>query len=72
MGWFGNKNKTEKAATVNNQFEYGDKKYNVLRGCIIPLSDGSVTLTAADICIHAEAQKYLVENKCRCIEEAID
>lgn len=66
------KKKTEVTATGSNQFKYGEKKYNVLRGCVIPLFDGSVTLTAADICVHTEAQKYLVENKCGCIEEAID
>jgi hypothetical protein len=53
-------------------FEHNGKKYNVLKGANVPLANGVELLTAADICISTEAQKYLVENGCSCIEEAAE
>lgn len=66
------KKKDEAATLETNQFEYEGKKYNVLKGAVVPLANGAVTLTAADICVTAEAQAYLVANGCSCIEEVIE
>jgi hypothetical protein len=66
--------KTETSAppASENTFEYGGKKFKALRAASIPLADGAMKMTAADIVVSAEAQKYLVENKCSCIEEVIE
>lgn len=55
-----------------NQFELDGKKYNVLKGAVVPLANGAVELTAADICVTAEAQAYLVANGCSCIQEVTE
>jgi phage gp45-like len=53
-------------------FEHEGKKFKVTKGAIIKFDSGSQTLTAADICTSTAAQKYLVDNKCSCIEEVIE
>lgn len=73
MGTKSTKNKpAEKTDTSVLQFEYQGKKYKVIKGAKLPLGNEPETLTAADICGHAEAKKYVVENKCSCIEEITD
>lgn len=62
----------EKADTSALQFGYQGKKYNVTKGAKLPLGNEPVTLTAADICADEAAQKYVVENKCSCIEEVVE
>jgi hypothetical protein len=67
------KNKKIEAAELgSNQFEFNGKKYNVLKGARVPLANGSELLTAADICVHTEAQAYLVESGASCIEEVTE
>lgn len=58
--------------TVANQFEYDGKKYNVLHGIIVHTQAGQVKLTAADICVHEEAQKILVDGGSSAIQEVIE
>jgi hypothetical protein len=60
------------AAPGENTFEFGGRKFRALRAASVPLADGSMKMTAADIVVSVEAQKYLVENKCSCIEEVIE
>jgi len=58
--------------TADNVFTYGDKKYRAIKGTNLPMPNGAVKMTAADIATDTAAQKYLVENKCSCIEEVIE
>ena len=55
-----------------NQFVLEGKKYNVVKGAIVPLADGIEKLTPADICVHQEAQIHLVEVGASCIEEVTE
>lgn len=77
LGLMGKKDKPGKTKTnadnTANQFEHDGKKYNVHRGAHVPrATGGSEKLTAADICVDKEAQQYLVENNCSCIEEVTE
>ncbi len=58
-------------ATVN-QFEYEGKKYNAVLPIIVHTSNGQEKLTPADICVHTEAQKILVESGASCIQEVTE
>lgn len=76
MAFFKKKKETpaaeSKPADTLNQFKYNGKQYNVLRGAVVPReAGGSDKLTAADICVDTEAQKYLVENGCSAVEEVV-
>jgi len=75
----GFKKKTSAAATeeaaapaADNTFEYAGKKYKVTKPTVIRFVTGPTELTAADICTSLEAQQYLVEEKCTCIEEVVE
>ena len=59
------------AVTADNVFTYGGKQYRAIKGTCVPLPNGAVKMTAADIATDEATQKYLVENKCSCIEEVI-
>lgn len=59
------------APAADSSFQFGGKKYKVTKGARVPLANGAMTLTAADIAVSEEAQKYLVENNCNCIDEEI-
>lgn len=58
-------------ATTENVFSYRGKKYKAIKGADIPMPNGSMRMTAADIAADEATQKYVVENKCSCIEEVI-
>jgi hypothetical protein len=62
--------KAKAAALAENTFEYGGKTFKVLSGAEIP---GLGKFTPAEIAVHEEAQKYLVENNCigTLIEETV-
>lgn len=53
-------------------FEFGDKTYQVTKSAIVPSLTGPKTLTPADIAVNTEAQKYLVEHGCSCVEEVVE
>lgn len=64
--------KTAVAAPVEDiTFAFGDKEYRVTKSAIVRLNTGVVTMTPADISVNAEAQQYLVEHGCSCIEEVV-
>lgn len=67
------KSPADKKAEENiplGSFKFGDKTYKVVKHAAnIP---GIGKLTAADICAHEEAQKYLVECGASIIEEVIE
>ena len=71
MGIFSSKKKQNTEIPEPNQFECNGKKYNVLRGGIIPMANGAQKLSAADICVSKEAQEHLVVAGSSIIEEVV-
>jgi hypothetical protein len=67
-----NKVKTEAAPSADNEFTVDGKKYRATKGAVVPLETGRFTMTAADICVSEEAQKYLIAAGASCIEPVIE
>lgn len=55
-----------------NQFTLDGKTYNVVHGIVFPGNGDYVKLTPADICVHEEAQKHLVQSGSTAIQEVIE
>ena len=64
--------KVKTAAPDIPSFEHDGKKYLVTKGAVIRFQAGIQEMSAADIAVSPEAQKYLVENACSCIEEVTE
>ena len=62
---------TDAPVTTDLSFTHGDRTYKVIKGATVPMPNGAVKMTAADIAAETSVHKYLVENKCSCIEEVI-
>lgn len=59
------------AAPTVNQFEVDGKKYIAVHTIIVHTSAGAEKLTAADICVHEEAQRILIASNSSSIREVI-
>lgn len=60
--------KAQPAKIEEHTFEYDGKTYRITKGAHVPTTSGTVLMTAADIAVNADAQKYLVDHKCSCVE----
>jgi hypothetical protein len=66
------KRKAPTEAPADNTFTVDGKKYKAIKSANVPMANGAVLMSAADIASDEKAQKYLVENKCSCVEEVIE